>query len=235
MDTLPTLLSKDEIETPRTAADILAWVYSAHRRFQRSKELRGIAREGRFFAKQLVEESLPIALFVDRFYTRSAQVEIKQVLGNQSYDATVVDGRSSPDAVTHIESTVADMDHNESLRMELLSAKGTAPAVGVIPAKGSKRRRTELRGEACAYDPGEVADQRLLQVRNAVAAKAQNQYPNGTALVVRIDDAIAFRDQPEIDQLDALAKDTLMPMLSGREFRVLSMVGSQGLYLDYRL
>lgn len=234
MDATP-VLSKEEIESTRTAAEILTWFYAANARFRVSKELKAAAREGQFFSKQLLEETLPIALFADRFYKRSAQVAITQVLGNQSYDATVLDRRSSPDSVTHIETTVADMDHNESLRMELVSKEGSAPAVGTITVKGPKGRRTELRGESCVYDPSRVADQWLPQVRAAVAAKAKKQYPNGTALVVRVDDAIAFREKDEIDKLDALAKAELIQMLSGREFRVLSIVGSQGLYLEYRL
>lgn len=132
------MLTKDELETPRTAAEMLAWVYSAHERFRATKELRAAAREGKFFAKELIHEALPIALFAHRYYGASHDVIITHVIGNQKYDAVVDDRRGAPSPVRHIEATVSDWSYMEALRMELLSREGHAP----VTAKFAPRVRS---------------------------------------------------------------------------------------------
>src|SRR4029077_17918809 len=97
MSATPTLpiIAQQELEQPRTAADMLPWVRQAAARFN-TKQLRAEGREGKHFARELLDEALPIALFCDRFYAASANVLIRHVLGNQNYDATVIDSRLSP-------------------------------------------------------------------------------------------------------------------------------------------
>src|SRR5690348_4452285 len=106
------------METPRTAAEMLRWVHTMIDRLAATKELRTAAREGKFFAKELFEEALPIALFVSRYYEGSESVVIAHLIGNQTYDAVVDDRRSSPAPIRYIETTVSDWDYMESLRME---------------------------------------------------------------------------------------------------------------------
>ena len=54
-------------------------------------------------------------------------------------------------------------------------------------------------------------------------------------LVVRIDDAVPFREEADVAALEEIVHSALIPMLADREFRVLSLVGSQGLHLSYSL
>lgn len=112
------MLTKAELETPRTAAEILDWVYAAHKRFSATKELRAAAREGKFFAKELIHEALPIALFAHRYYRASPDVTITHIIGDQKHDAIVDDRRAHPAAAKYIEATVSDWSYMEALRME---------------------------------------------------------------------------------------------------------------------
>jgi hypothetical protein len=65
--------------------------------------------------------------------------------------------------------------------------------------------------------------------------KATKTYPSGTALVVHVDDAIAFRDTSTVAALRQLAVNVLVPLLSGREFRVVALEGANGLYHAFKM
>lgn len=223
------------METQRTAAEILDWVYSTHSRFSATKELRTAAREGKFYAKELINEALPIALFASRHFGASTDVIITHVIGNQQHDAVIEDRRRSPGPVRFIEATVSDWSYAESLRMELLSRDGHAPGYGNVEAEGAKGRRTKLVAQLEALDHDTIREQHIAGVIAAVKKKADSKYPDGTALVVRIDDAVPFREDDDVAELDRVAKEVLVPMLAGREFRVLALEGSRAVHLIYEM
>ena len=115
-----TILTKDKLEKPRTAAEVLAWVRSALERFN-TKALKAAAREGKCFAKQLTDEALPIALFAQRYSEGSPDVVTSHRIGNQQYDAIIDDNRELPGSIRFIETTVSDRDYTESLRLDFES------------------------------------------------------------------------------------------------------------------
>jgi hypothetical protein len=84
-------------------------------------------------------------------------------------------------------------------------------------------------------DVGAEPTQQLERVHEVVKAKAAKTYPSGTALVVHVDDAIVFKDAGAVAAVKKLAEDVLVPLLSGREFRVLVIEGSTHLYEAFEL
>lgn len=228
-------MTREELETPRTAAEMLGWVYAAHARFRATKQLRAAAREGKFFAKELIQEALPIALFAHRYYNASPEVTISHVLGNQTYDALVADNRQSPAAATHIEATVSDWSYTEALRMEMLTRDGHAPGYGHVSAVGPRGNRTELRAELAAVRHEDLRAKHIAGVIAAVNRKAAITYPDGTALVVRVDDSVPFRNDDDVAELDHVARTILLPVVARREFRVLALEGSRAVHLAYDL
>lgn len=231
---MTTVVTQAELETARTAADLLPWVNSALGRFN-TRELKREALEWKHFFGELADELLPLGLFAHRFYNASQLVTIRYVFGDQQHDALVQDGRTPPGKVRYVETTVADRDYDDAKRMELLSRDRHAPAFGPITAKGPRRARTELHGELVAIDHDELVAQHITRADEAVRKKFTKIYPDGTALVVRVDDAVPFRDASDAAQLQQHAQAHLVPLLSNREFRALVFVGSQGLYLPFTL
>lgn len=231
---LAEIISKDELETPRTAAELLDWVNSALARFD-TKELKAEAREGKHFAKELTDEALPIGLFAAKYFEASPDVTITQVIGSQQHDALVDDSREVPSTIKFIEVTVSDRDYTETLRMEILNRDGSVAAYGKVRAQGPKRKRAVLEAESIAMKHDDVRNQHIKAIIGAVANKAKIEYPEHTALVVRVDDAVPFREDADIAALDEVASAKLVPMVSGREFDLLAFVGSQGLCLSYEL
>ena len=224
-----------EMSQPRSAADMLPWALDAHHRFTRTKTLRDLARSGAGFAKELSQEALPMARFAHRYFGASPEVLITHVLGNQQYDGTVDDRRTLLGDIRYIEITDSTWDHNEAKRNELLSRDGTAPGYGKVHAEGPKGRRSHLEGEYEMRDVNAMPTGQLQRVREVVEAKAAKTYPDGTALVVHVDDAITFRDPAAVNELIAHARTVLVPLLSGREFRVLILDGANHLYQAFGL
>lgn len=228
------VVTREELETPRSAAEFLSWVREASARFN-TKDLKREAREGKHFAGELMDELLPLGLFAHRFYSASSLVTITYVFGDQQHDAVVRDDRKPPGSIRFVETTVSDHDYEDAKRMELLSRDGSAPGYGQIVASGPRHARTELRGELVAIDHQELVAQHLARADAAVRKKAAKKYPEGTALVVRVDDAVPFRSEEDAAQLQQHVRSHLVQHVSNREFRVLAFVGSLGLYLSFPL
>jgi len=228
------VLTQQELETPRSAADMLAWVDAAHARFN-TKRLRADAREGKHFAKELVHEARPMALFAYRYFGASPQVIITHVIGNQNYDGMVDDKRNRPEALRYLEVTTTLKTYEDSLRMEVLSKKGSVAAYGPVIAEGPRYRRVSIKAPGIAREHQDIRADHLKLVQEVVERKAKKQYEPKTALIVAVDDSVPFREKADVAALGALATGTLVPALRGTNFNLLALEGSNGLHLCYRI
>lgn len=228
----PPVLSQQELETPRSAADMLAWVDETHRRFN-TKELKAQAREGKHFADELIHEARPMALFAHRHYGASPQVMITHVIGSQNYDGIVDDKRASPEPIRYLEATTTLKTYEDSLRMELLSKQGHVAAYGLVTAEGPRHKRASITAEGMAREHQAIRADHLALVQEVVARKAKKQYEPNSALIVAVDDSVPFSQKEDVAALDKLARETLVPMLQGSNFSLLALEGSNGLHMLY--
>jgi hypothetical protein len=225
------ILTQQELETPRSAAEMLAWVDGAHARFN-TKSLRVAARSGKHFADILVLEARPMALFAYRYYSASSQVIIRHVIGDQNYDGIVEDNRGTPDCIRYIEVTTTLKTYEDSLRMELLNKQGHVAAYGPVKAQGPRHNRISISAEGIAREHSSIRADHLSLVHNVVDRKSKKEYNAQTALVVAVDDSVAFSKPDDVCALDDLANSTLLPLLTGN-FCLLALEGDAGLNLVY--
>jgi hypothetical protein len=213
---------------------MLAWVDAAHARFN-TRELRAQARAGKHFANELVLEARPMALFAYRYFGASSQVMITHVIGNQNYDGIVDDKRAPPDTISYIEVTTTLKTYQDSLRMELLSKQGHVAVYGPVTAVGPRHKRVSISAEGMAREHQAIRSDHLKLVREAVESKAKKKYQQNTVLVVAVDDSVPFSQKEDVVALDQLATTTLVPRLSGTNFSLLALEGSNGLHMLYRI
>jgi hypothetical protein len=230
----PLVLTQQELETPRSSANMLVWVDEAHARFN-TKELRAQARAGRHFANELIHEARPMALFAHRYFGASQQVTITHVIGNQNHDGLVDDQRERPDSIRYLEVTTTLKTYQDSLRMELLSKRGHVAAYGPVSAEGPRHRRVSITAEGMAREHQAIRADHLQLVEAVVGRKATKKYESGTVLIVAVDDSVPFSQTEDVAALDKLAKQTLVPMLRGSSFSLLALEGSNGLHLVYTI
>jgi hypothetical protein len=222
---VPAILTRQELEIPRNAGEMLTWVDRAHSRFN-TKKLRAEAREGKHFANEFILEGRPMALFAHRYFGASQQVIITHVIGSQNYDGIVQDNRENPGDIRFLEVTTTLRTYEDSLRMEKLSQSGHVPAYGRVTAIGPKHNRVGIIAEDIAHEHTKLRDEHLQLVENAVRRKATKDYQPGTVLIVAVDDAVPFREESDVATLRALATGTLVPLLSKTNFTRLALEGS---------
>lgn len=227
-------LTKDELEQPRSAADMFVWVQTAHARFD-TKELKAGAREGRFFFEELIHEALPMALFARRYFDASQLVTITHVIGNQNYDGIVEDRREQRADIRYLEVTTTLKTYDSSIRMEILNRDGHVPIYGRLIVAGRRFRRTMLGAQGAARERRDICAEGLKLVEEAVRRKAKKKYEPNTALIVAVDDAGPFREKDDVAALEALAQKTLVPILRGTNFSLLALEGNNDLHLVYPL
>jgi hypothetical protein len=236
MNTTPTLpvLTRQELETPRNAAEMLSGVDAAHARFN-TKELRVEAREGKHFSNELIHEARPMALFAYRYFGATPEVVIKHVIGSQNYDAMVEDKRERPEAIRYLEATTTLKTYEDSLRMEVLSEKGSVAAFGPVVAEGPRRQRISIKAPGIAREHTAIRADHLKLVEQVVERKAKKNYEPNTVLIVAVEDFVPFSQKEDVAALDALATSTLVPALRGTNFSLLALEGSNGLHLCYAI
>ena len=228
------ILTQQELEVHRTAANMLPWVRQAASRFN-TKTLKAEAREGKHFARVLLDEALPIALFANRYYAASPQVTISHIIGNQNYDAIVTDSRPSPEPIQYIEATTTLMSYADSLRFELMNSQGHAPAYGSVSAVGPKHNRIAITAQSIALEHSKIRDEHLQRVQTAVSKKVSKHYEPNTALIVAIDDYVPFESRADCAALDSLARSILVPLLSASNIRLLAFEGSKQTHVVYQV
>jgi hypothetical protein len=226
------VLTQQELEAPRNAADMLTWVDAAHARFN-TKQLKAEAREGKHFANELVHEARPMALFAYRYFSASPRVIIAHVIGNQNYDGVVEDRRERPETIRYLEATTTLKTYEDSLRMEVLSKEGTVAAYGPVVAEGPRHRRISIKAPGIAREHQDIRADHLKLVLEVVERKAKKKYEPNTALIVAVDDSVPFSQKADVAALHALATGILVPALRGTNFSLLALEGSNGLHLCY--
>lgn len=234
MNSTVPVITKQELETPRSAADMLGWVDAAHARFN-TRELKAEARAGKHFANELVLEARPMALFAYRYFGASPRVMITHVIGSQNYDGIVDDKRALPDTIRYLEVTTTLKTYQDSLRMELLSKHGHVAAYGPVTAVGPRHKRVSITAEGMAREHQAIRSDHLKLVQEAVEGKAKKKYQQNTVLVVAVDDSVPFSQTEDVAALNQLATTTLVPKLSGTNFSLLALEGSNGVHMVYRV
>lgn len=205
---IPTLNTTD-LERPRTQAELRAWVDNLHRKFGQTQEGKQAVRLNHGdLVKRFKEEVWPLALFADAFYKGKADVLLKPVIGNQSYDALILEA-SAHKVLHHLQVTQSFDGYQNYLRMLNLVEHGRAPVTGAVLQKDKATGRVpEIWPEAVPHD--QALEQAFEHIRVAVQRKSQMRYEGGTSLIVEFEDD-HIHSERDRRALDKFARSTLVP------------------------
>lgn len=223
-------LTKDLLEKDRSAAEFLSWVEGMVQTLGETPEGTKATRLRCGLAKVLLDEALPLGIFVNYHYAASSNVRIRLVLGNQNFDAVVCDQRLNPPSFSFVEITQAHAGEEEHLRMSYFMEHGHVNMLGDVKKSGTKATGRHVEVAESAVEHSVVLEKQLCLIEEAVQRKIKKEYPVGTALVVVFEDSIAMRDQ---EDRDALHK-RLQPIIpSLNKFAWLAVVGwTKKIYLS---
>ncbi|MFH1674998.1 MAG: hypothetical protein ABIF87_16460 [Pseudomonadota bacterium] len=207
-------IMKSYIERPRVARELYEWVQRVHGEFGKTAEGKSaLRRRSALYLKELLEEIWPLANYALLFFPERSDVRFQPVIGNESYDALLVDESGS--TLCYFEITQAlhgEAGYQDRLRREHLEQYGHAPLTGPpLRRDPDSGFIAETLGEC--VDHSDAVEITFCQIRAAIEAKATKVYPANTALIVEFQ-GIHLQQPNDQAALDALAKSTLCDLAS---------------------
>jgi hypothetical protein len=207
-------LMKSDIERPRVARELYEWVQRVHGEFGKTAEGKSaLRRRSAPYLKELLQEIWPLANYAWLFFRERSDVRFHPVIGNQSYDALLVDESGS--TLCYFEITQAlhgEAGYQDRLRREHLEKCGRAPLTGP-PLRRDPGSGFIAETLAECVDHSDAVETIFCQIRAAVETKATKVYPPSTVLIVEFQ-GIHLQQANDQAALDALAKSTLSGLAS---------------------
>ncbi len=208
-------LTKSDLECRRTVCELYAWVRQIHRKFGETDEGKSAMRlRNKRYLKEFADEIWPLANYARLFFWGRSDVYFKPVIGNQSYDALLVDKSGS--TLCRFEITRAlygEEGYQDRLRREHLDQHGYAFQFGPPPERdpnsgGVIKSRFEL------SDERKDVRSTLRQIRTAIEAKASKPHSADTVLIV-VFEGVHLQEAEYQEALDAEAKSVFCGLASG--------------------
>jgi len=216
-------VTKSELETPRTAADIKIWAEAKIMNIRKTTNGINALHRGVRLLKELTEEALPLGVFCERFYNKSQHVIVQHVIGEQNFDAKVEDSRVNKSPLKYIEITQAHEGEDRHSRMLYLEKEGHVSVFGKVVKTGTQRTGAIIEVEAGMLEQTELISNEIRRIDEAVSRKSSKQYPPNTGLVIMFDDCIGFDSQQVKEQLSEHAQENYLAQLSN--FHMVFLVG----------
>jgi hypothetical protein len=209
---------RNEIETERTPKELNTWVEAKIASIDDEKWIFG---QGLF--KQIKEEILPLAIFADKKFANNQLIKLHPVLGNQNYDAIVIDSSVNPPNLTYVEITQAHEGEIVHDRALYLQKHGFAPITGLYTKTGTKRTGIEVSADFKAEDVNNLVQREIDRILKAIKKKENKKYRTNTWLVVMFNDDHLFLEYINKKTIDSVIKNSIVGLKL--RFQELYLVG----------
>lgn len=228
-----TYITKKELESPRKASEIRAWIDNKIEQIGSTDRGRHAVRFREGLCKELIEEALPLGIFCEPYFNNSDKVTITHNIGNQNYDATIEDQRENKTDLKYLEITQAHEGEDAHLRMLKLDEDGHVNSLGAVTKNGTKKTGITIEVKNETVEHSVTFKNEVQKIRDAAERKSGKGYPNNTGLIIICDDSIAFSDKADLDILSQIIHDDILPMLE--QFSKVFIVGwSSNTYLEFK-
>lgn len=222
-------LKREDMETPRSPRDLSVWVQAKIFELAQSKKDKAYLRSRACLPKKLLEEVRPFALFANLRFG-SDDVRCIPNLGNENFDGRIEFADQTKEAI-FVEITYAKNGHDERLRLTVLNEKGSVNLLGTVNVTGTHaagNRRVEVKNEAVSHQA--TLKSGLSLVKKVLTNKSKKRYGPQYALVIVVDDYLAFHSEEGKAALRQYAVTTIssLPM----DFGAIYLLGSSGEYLE---
>lgn len=189
-------ISKEELEKVRTPYDMWDWLIQKVNYICSTEDGRRAFRlqnDKEKFIKKLNEEIAPLAIFGKLKFGSTDKVLLQPVIGNQNYDAKVIDKRTERFSLTYVEITQSHEGEDDYWRRLELYKKGVVfTRASVIKTGKGKNRLVSIPAEAT--DVEKDLENELNRILEALRRKAGRDYPPNTSLIVFFDDTGNFEE-----------------------------------------
>lgn len=200
------LLTEADMRGARTPEGLIAWIES----LDAAKDYAGVEER---LIKAFYEEIRPLGHLARHKYLGRPDFYLRPKIGDQNYDAEMIDRSSGAERTQRIEFTSTYRDYDFALRMEHLAQHGDVYMTGPIGIDGTKASGgRQVQAHLDFVDHQILLDKLMDTCEERVANKLGKDYAAETLLAIVFDDTILYpTDRPWIAQYfrETLSKQAL--------------------------
>lgn len=212
---------REDCEVARTAEELIAWIESVEDQFRADNRIE------KRLTKAFFEEIRPLGDLARHKYLGRHGLCLRPKIGDQDYDAEIIDRSSGDEKIARVEFVSTYRDHDLALRLEHLGQHGDVFMTGP-PAwrNGTKASGGQVHVVPEFVDHQTILDDLVATMEARVAKKLGMTYTANTILAVVFDNSI-LNHEKDLPQLQLFFRDTLSKQALGK-FCGLFILGASG-------
>jgi hypothetical protein len=199
------MLRVKDCEVARTAEELIAWIESVHDHYDRTKNYEWIEKR---LLKPFYEEIVPLGDLAWHKYLGNPDILLRPNIGNQSYDAEIIDRSSGNEHIMRVEFTSTFRDDDLALRMEYMALHGAVFMSGKVWRDGTKASGGQIHVVPECEDYESRFEDLVGIIEERVAQKSAMSYAPNTIIAIVFDD-IRHRSTTHMPQLQTYLRDIL--------------------------
>jgi len=212
---------REDVEVARHAEELIAWIESVEDQFRADDRIEKV------LIKAFFEEIRPLGHLAHHKYRGKPSFYLRPKIGNQDYDAEIIDTSAGNENITRVEFTSAYRDEDFALRLESLDQHGDVFMIGHVWRNGRKASRGQVHVVPEFEDHQILLDKLLDTIKARVANKLDKPYAANTILAIVFDDSILYRET-DLPQLHPRFRDIILSQQALAKFCTVFIIGASG-------
>lgn len=212
---------REDCEVARTAEELIAWIKSVEDQFHADDRI-----EERLI-KAFFEEIRPLGDLARHRYLGMPGLYFHPKIGDQDYDAEIIDRSSGDEKIARVEFTSAYRDLDLALRQEFLAQHGDVYMTGHVGRTGTRASGGQVYVVPEFEDHQIILDEMLDNITARVANKLGKPYAANTMLAVVVDDSL-LNFETDVRLLFPRFRDIMLSPQALGKFCGLFIIGASG-------
>ena len=210
----------EDCEVLRPPEELIAWIESVEPQFHADDRIE------EDLSKRFFEEIRPLGHLARYKYLGRPGLSLRPKIGNQSYDAEIIDTSAGNEHIRRVEFTSAYRDEDFALRQEFLDQHVGVYMTGHVWRNGTKASGGQVHVVLEFEDHQILLEEMLESVKACVANKLDKPYTANTILTIVFDDTILY--ETDLPQLQARFRDIMLSQQALGKFCGVYILGASG-------
>lgn len=210
----------EDCEVLRTPENLIAWIESVKPQFHADDRIEG------GLSKRFFEEIRPLGHLARHKYLGKPGLSLRPKIGDQNYDAEIIDTSAGNEHIRRVEFTSAYRDEDFALRQEAFDQHGDVYMTGHIWRNGTKASGGRVH-VAPDFEDHQIRLEKMLEsVKARVANKLDKRYTANTILTIVFDDTILY--ETDLPQLYPRFRNIMLSQQALGKFCGVYILGASG-------
>ena len=210
----------EDCEASRSPEDLITWIESVEAQFHADDRIE------EDLSKRFFEEIRPLGHLARHKYLGQPGLSLRPKIGDQNYDAEIIDTSAGNEHIRRVEFTSAYRDEDFALRQESLDQHGDVYMTGHVWRNGTKASGWRVHGAPDFEDHQILLEKMLESVKARVANKLDKPYTTNTILTIVFDDTILY--ETDLPQLHPRFRDIMLSQQALGKFCGVYILGASG-------